>query len=1256
MGSNQRAFRCCACVGALAVAGVLSVRQPADAEVRPVVAPLDVVVKPAPIRETLPVADIGRERLEQASLERKSVTLHGIPLGDLHSATIQLEPMRVLSPKAKLVVGRPGGVDEPLDYDLSAVHTFRGKVAGIDDSSVVVVSTPRRLTGFVEIPGVGKTYKLSSVDRSGQGLPADQVSVSEVMPASSAPVDVPKCGRVSGESVVAGCCSEPSSSAIFNKRVKTVEIAIETDYDLFENFGTVADTADHVVEIMARTNLIFLRDIDVRFEVVFVRFFDTPGAEIAFMNLADPLGGYVDYWNNNMGAVARDTGAYFSGRRDLPYGGVAYLGAVCTNFGYCVCGYLRGFGDASLPEYGEYDVGVVAHELGHNFDACHTPDYCPFIDLCYPPPTVPQRGTLMSYCSQAVSGGDLAEDQWYHTRIKRVMRDFVENFASCVSYDCNQNSVDDTTDIALATSADANFDGIPDECQDCNGNSVLDPTDIATATSTDLNGNGMPDDCEPDCNGNDVPDDRDIFLGTSADVWGNGVPDECDVDCDGNLQADYNQIQSNLSLDIDRNVVLDACQDCDNDSINDLVELNGARNAWVASDVLDYIGEYHAVAGVRVKTSPAGSIASAQDLIVVDGTYVLVSNGTGNKVVRFNAHTGALLGDFVTAGSGGLSFPTGLTMGPNGNLFVSSRNTNSVIQYNGTTGVPIGTFVASGSGGLFQPYGLVFGPNGDLFVTSSNQVMEYNGTTGAFVRVFVSSGNNGGLAAARGLVFKPDGNLLVASYATDAILQYQAGTGMFLGKWNSGGTTSALYLDGPWGLRIGPTGNVFCTRDLPSAEDFGDHHDDGDLDQDRDTAELHVTSVRILEFDITNGKYFGAYILGDDTGLRSPTGFDFMPTTGDCDFNLLPDSCDFANCADPGCGDCNGNALLDRCDLRSGLSADSNANLMPDECENPSDVLPDSPSQRTRGLTFSAPPLAAASAPSGQSAIRVTMVDLQNPVPANPLCCPPPDFSAYESATCTAGGETAGCGRWLGRPKYYLESQGNPALGAAKFARLQCTPFYHDWSAEGPVDVVGAELVPSSAYDVTVFSSICKGNEGSCAITSAPVRINTRRAGDIASNFNPPATTPQPDAIDIASMVNRFQNKPGSPRKIVAKVQPNVIDPHEDVNALDIVAVVDNFRGWEFRFSGPCACPSSVTCNSTACASDATCGGGKCVKTCTAGPRVGESCITTQHCGECAGGVRQGWPCDADADCPASTCNVGTCGSGFCRDRCGRCN
>jgi len=1154
----------------------------------------------------LPAVVVHEQVLGEVNLRPGEVVLARLPLAAGRFLILELEPLRVLGPQTRIVMGGLDGVDVPIPYDSTEIHLFRGKAQGFPDSRVVLFSSPRGIRGNIDLGPKEQRYLLSSVGAAGQDATPGLAVVRPVSRGGETLPDVPMCG-IQSSSVVAGCCPEPPSDTIYSKRTKSVEIAVETDYDLYENFNDPTATMDYVVELFARTNAIFLQEIDTRFEVVFVRLFSTAASEKPFMNNSDPLSGYVNYWNANEGAIARDTGTFITGRRNLPYGGVAYLGGVCTSFGYNVCGYMSGFPDPTRPNAGDYDTGVLAHELGHNFDACHTPDYCPFVDRCYPPPVFPQRGTLMSYCSQTVSGGNLTEELWYHRRLRRVMRGFIEAGASCISYDCNQNGIDDTADIAGGT-PDVNGNGIPDVCEDCQPNGILDGAEIAADPSLDDNANGIPDECEPDCNGNGKPDDLDIALGTSPDLWGNGVPDECDPDCDGDGIPDYDEIQLDLTLDLDRNVVLDACQDCDGDGINDIVELQGARHAWVASDVLDYIGQYHALSGVRVKTSTTGEAVSAQDLIIAPGNRVLVTAATTNKVVAFDAVSGAYLNDFVSAGSGGLSYPTGLIMGPDGHLLVCSRNTNNVLKYDGATGAFLGEFVAGGSGGLTIPFGLVYGPSGNLYVSSGgNQVLEYDGGSGAFIRVFVSSANNGGLSGARGMAFKPDGNLLAASYNTDAIIQYNGSTGASMGKWNSGGTASALYLDGPWGLRIGLNGNVFASRDLPATE-FEENHHDHDGDHDLGEVEgLHVTSARIMEFDVLNGKYTRSYVVGDDTGLRSTTGFAFMP-------NL------FAI-------DCNENLLQDDCDLSTGHSADANFNGIPDECDPTKPV--GGPGGKNRSVSLQVPPSAIAG-PGAVTALRVTLVDLQNPQPPNLGCCPPPDFSPYETgATCTDPG---GCVRWVGKPGIFLESQEDPGMGSYVAARLQCTPLYRDWTADGELHIIGAEIVPSSTYHVQNFGESCRGNEAACGVASEFLAVTTGRWGDIAAAFNPPSTTTQPDAIDVTRLVDKFKSVSGAPSKAVSQIQPNLPEPNADISALDIVAAVDAVKQSAYPYSGPCPCPSIVICNMAACASPADCGGDDCVMTCVGGANSGDPCINNSHC-------------------PG-----GTCGTGFCRDRCGRCS
>jgi hypothetical protein len=265
------------------------------------------------------------------------------------------------------------------------------------------------------------------------------------------------------------------------------------------------------------------------------------------------------------------------------------------------------------------------------------------------------------------------------------------------------------------------------------------------------------------------------------------------------------------------------------------------------------------------------------------------------------------------------------------------------------------------------------------------------------------------------------------------------------------------------------------------------------------------------------------------------------------------------------------------------------------------------------------------------SALRVTMIELQNPVPANAPQFPPPDFTAYESGpTCTDPG---GCARWVGPLYTYPECEfGFPEAGAFRAARLQCTPYYHDWGSEGLFHVTGGEIVPSSQYEVEVVPISCQGAEDTCATVPPPTRMRTSRHGDVAPAFNPPDTVTEPDALDIAAVVDKVKCLPGSYPKPMTQTEPNVPEYFRQHTGLDIVNVIDAFKGHAYPFSGPCPCPSTVPCAGTPCTSSTQCAGGVCYKVCVDGSSAGAPCQTGEHC-------------------PG-----GSCGSGLCRDACGRCN
>jgi sugar lactone lactonase YvrE len=222
---------------------------------------------------------------------------------------------------------------------------------------------------------------------------------------------------------------------------------------------------------------------------------------------------------------------------------------------------------------------------------------------------------------------------------------------------------------------------------------------------------------------------------------------------------------------------------------------------YVASEGTDSIQRYHPDSGEFIDnfvTAGSGGLDGPTGMTWNSLGQLIVPSFNNDRILKYDAQTGASLGTLVTSGSNGLNGPdNGTIIGPDGDLYVPSYFTNRVLRYDGETGVPAGVFIAS----IGRPRVLEFrGPS--LFVTSetSDAVREYNSTSGAFIRNFTTPGA-GGLDTPIGMAFDSENNMYVSSGTNDNVLRFDATTGAFQAEAIP---PNAFGIDGPTFLTVIP--------------------------------------------------------------------------------------------------------------------------------------------------------------------------------------------------------------------------------------------------------------------------------------------------------------------------------------------------------------------------------------------------------------------------------------------------------------------
>jgi hypothetical protein len=249
-------------------------------------------------------------------------------------------------------------------------------------------------------------------------------------------------------------------------------------------------------------------------------------------------------------------------------------------------------------------------------------------------------------------------------------------------------------------------------------------------------------------------------------------------------------------------------------------------------------------AGFSGDGGPAPSAQLSQpEAVALDAAGNLYIADSGNSAIReVAAATGVIT---TVAGTGGqqgysgdgglataarLSWPSGVAVDTQGNLYIADYENNVIREVNATTGVITtaagnGTAGYSGDGGaatgaeLWEPIAVTLDSQGNLYIadTQNNVIREVNASTGVITTTASNGLDSGELSTPVGVAVDAAGNLYISNFNGFTISKVDAATGV-INTIGGNGTSGYTGDDGPatsaelnyqYGIALDAAGNLY---------------------------------------------------------------------------------------------------------------------------------------------------------------------------------------------------------------------------------------------------------------------------------------------------------------------------------------------------------------------------------------------------------------------------------------------------------------
>ncbi len=369
--------------------------------------------------------------------DNATVVIPAFPLGMDGEVRLRLQRFDVFTNDAEVVLGSQNKRGEFIDTHVARPNIvfLRGTIERDPSSRVFLALGEHTTNGLIETDG--KTYVLARDKNSNMHV---VYNLRDLDPALMNWADFQCDVDEHAEPIIQKSKSQHQQSLVGS--CKSIHMAIETDFEFTDELfdGSTSQSSEYATTLIAAVSSICNTDIGYAIQIPFLRLWGTSSDPWTGSSTSTQLGQFRTYWVDNMDHVNRHLAHFLSGRN--LGGGKAYIGAVCSNYGYAVSANLRGSFPIPIEDhsYNNWDLYVVAHETGHNLGTQHTHDYIPPIDNCGNNDcTDAWGGTIMSYCHQC--SGSLSNIVLsFHSRVQATIETYLEHVESetCV-LDCNAN-------------------------------------------------------------------------------------------------------------------------------------------------------------------------------------------------------------------------------------------------------------------------------------------------------------------------------------------------------------------------------------------------------------------------------------------------------------------------------------------------------------------------------------------------------------------------------------------------------------------------------------------------------------------------------------------------------------------------------------------------------------------------------------------------------------------------------------------------